>query len=828
MEIIKRDQTRVEYSSHKIYRAIQKAMTAVDIHDYSVIDDMISTIENKFEENHIYTVEEIQDIVEETLMLYGYYSTAKSYILYRQKKSEERKSIQELYDMVQDSNIIKLLGCIPKYGYRIETLKDAYKKMYKENDKIGSLLQACISLIDKEAPNWEFIASRIANVQLEQEIIRFEKEFSIHSYYDKICFLIDLDLYGSYLLDHYTKEEIDQLESYMNPERTNLLNYSGLELLKERYLMKTHDKRLVERVQEMFMSISLHMAMLEKDRVFWAKKFYDILSNLYVTMATPTISNARRPFHQMSSCFIDTVSDSLQGIYKSLDNFAQVSKHGGGMGLYFGKVRANQSSIRGFKGAAGGVVRWIKLVNDTAIAVDQLGVRQGAAAVYLDVWHKDLPEFLQMKTNNGDDRMKAHDIFPGICYPDLFWKMANENLEGDWYLFCPHEIYQHMGYHLEDFYGEEWEKRYWQCVREPSLHKRVIPLKEILRLIIKSLVETGTPFTFNRDHVNRMNPNSHKGMIYCSNLCTEIAQNMSSMEQIEEKIMIVNDEQVVVNTTKPGDFVVCNLASLSLGHIPINDHDRLREIIHTVVRALDNVIDLNFYPIPYAKITNQKYRAIGLGVSGYHHMLAKQHIPFESEEHYQFVDSLFETINYYTIEASMTLSKEKGHYSFFEGSQWQTGEYFEKRGYTSQVWNELRKHVQQYGLRNGYLLAIAPTSSTSLIAGTTAGIDPILNKFYLEEKKGSMIPRVAPSLDPSTYWIYKNAHLILQDSVIRAAGIRQRHIDQSQALNLFITNSFTYRSLLHLLIYAWQNQVKTIYYVRSQSLEIEECESCSA
>ena len=511
-----------------------------------------------------------------------------------------------------------------------------------------------------------------------------------------------------------------------------------------------------------------------------------------------------------------------------MDNFAKVSKHGGGMGLYFGKVRANGSSIRGFKGAAGGVIRWLKLVNDTATAVDQLGVRQGAAAVYLDAWHRDLPEFLQIRTNNGDDRMKAHDIFPAVCYPDLFWKLAKCDLDASWYMMCPHEIYEVKGYYLEDTYGEEWERKYYECVEDKRISKRVMSVKDIIRLIIKSLVETGTPFAFNRDHVNRMNPNAHQGMIYCSNLCSEIAQNMSAMEILPHEEVQINGETIVVEKTKPGDFVVCNLASLTLGHIDVTNDEELQHIIHVVMRALDNVIDLNYYPVPYAKITNQKYRPVGLGTSGYHHMLVKLGMTFESHEHLEFVDQLYEKINYYALEASCALAKEKGKYDYFEGSDFDTGSYFEKRHYQSTSWRVLQDEIHKYGLRNGYLLAIAPTSSTSIIAGTTAAVDPIMKKFFMEEKKGSMITRVAPDLNMKTFWLYKNAHHIDQKWVIEAAGVRQRHIDQSQSVNLYITNEFTFRRLLDLYILAWEKGVKTLYYVRSQSLEVEECESCSA
>ena len=698
------------------------------------------------------------------------------------------------------------------------TLSEAY----------ATLERASVELISKDAPQWEMIAARFLSLDLEHRIREQEETLGFSDWYGKLSWLTNQGYVGTFLLEHYSREDVEELSSFLKPERNNLFNYSGLDLIAKRYLICDHSHRLLERPQEMFMGIAMHLAIPEKDRVRWAKEFYEILSTLKVTMATPTMSNARKPFHQMSSCFIDTVEDSLTGIYKSIDNFAQVSKHGGGMGLYFGKVRANGSSIRGFEGAAGGVIRWIKLVNDTATAVDQLGVRQGAAAVYLDAWHRDLPEFLQLRTNNGDDRMKAHDIFPAVCYPDLFWKLAKSDLDADWYLMCPHNIYAVKGYHLEDFYGEEWESRYYDCVADDRIQKRIMSVKEIVRLIIKSLVETGTPFAFNRDTVNRMNPNGHQGMIYCSNLCTEIAQNMSAMHVGEPETMLINGETVVVQRTRPGNFVVCNLASLTLGRMNVTDDNDLRHTVSTVVRALDNVIDLNYYPIPYAQITNQQYRAIGLGTSGYHHMLVNQGFSFECQEHLDFADSLYEKINYYALKASMELAEEKGSYDYFEGSDFQTGAYFTKRDYTSPEWQKLAEEIRRKGLRNGYLLAVAPTSSTSIIAGTTAAVDPVMKKYFMEEKKGSMITRVAPDLNQKTFWLYKNAHHIDQTWVVDAAGIRQRHIDQAQSVNLYITNTFTFRRLLELYIRAWEKGVKTLYYVRSQSLEVEECESCSS
>lgn len=737
----------------------------------------------------------------------------------------------------QELAINELLTAIQKEFLQEEySLKHLYEKFQsflkhdtEDQEKLLLLVKAAAELTSQEAPKWENIAARIKMLEFGLQVQVNLKEYHIHSFYEKVLFLTEQNLYGDYILGHYSKEEVMLFTSWIRPERDDLFQYSGLELLLNRYVIRDHQGNPLETPQEMFMGIAMHLAMKEtEDRSHWVKRFYDMLSLLQVTMATPTLSNARKPYHQLSSCFIDTVPDSLDGIYKSIDSFAKVSKFGGGMGLYFGKVRASGSSIRGFQGAAGGVIRWIRLANDTAVAVDQLGMRQGAVAVYLDVWHRDLPEFLNLRTNNGDERMKAHDVFPAVCYPDYFWEQARDHIEGDWYLMCPHEILTVKGYSLEDCWGSEWTEKYLDCVRDERIKKRVIPIKEIIRMIIKSAAETGTPFTFNRDHVNRANPNQHKGIIYCSNLCTEIAQNMSASEQTEQKIQVIDGEEVVVTVTKPGDFVVCNLASLSLGNLPVTDYDKLAYVTESAVRALDNVIDLNYFPVPFAEINSKRYRPVGLGVSGYHHMLAKHKVQWESEEHLAFAEKVFSDIHYAALEASCRIAQEKGSYPYYQGSDWQTGAYFSKRNLVNGRWKELQDLIQEHGLRNGYLLAAAPTSSTSIIAGTTAGLDPVMNRYFLEEKKYGLVPRVAPELSMNTFWYYKNAHYIDQTWTVRACGVRQRHIDQAQSMNLYITNEYTFRKVLDLYILAWEQGVKTIYYMRSKSLEVEDCEVCSS
>lgn len=839
MDITKRNGEIEVYDNNKISIAIKKSFisTGKEVSD-SEIAGMVSEVEQFITDNpELRTVEDIQNRVEKCLMAHGHYDEAKNYILFRYQRNEQRQAINYIAWAADDRKLADVLQSVAREyrerSYSMVTLQEKFSSFSKpgmsQKDAIDALIKAAVELTTPEAPSWEMISARILSYRSEKNISRLEEEMGLRTFYRKLKYMTEEGLYGDYILQNYSEEEINEAATFIDPKRNKLLNYSGLDLLLKRYVIKNYSGKVIERVQEMFLGIALHLAMPEKeDRLMWVRRIYDLLSKLEVTMATPTLSNSRKPSHQLSSCFIDTVPDSLDGIYRSLDNFSQVSKFGGGMGMYFGKVRATGGNIRGFKGVAGGVIRWMRLVNDTAVAVDQLGMRQGAVAVYLDVWHKDLPEFLQLRTNNGDDRMKAHDIFPAICYPDLFWKMAEEDINQSWSLFCPNEIMRIKGYCLEDCYGEEWERKYLDCVNDQRLSRRVISIKDIIRLVLRSAVETGTPFTFNRDTVNRANPNAHKGMIYCSNLCTEIAQNMAPIETVSKEVETKDGDTIVVTTTRPGEFVVCNLASLSLGRLPLEDEEQMQEKVATVVRALDNVINLNFYPVPYAQITNQRYRSIGLGISGYHHALAKRRIKWESEEHLEFMDKVFETINRAAILASSNLAKEKGSYQFFEGSDWQTGAYFDKRCYDSAEWQDVRKTVALQGMRNAYLLAVAPTSSTSIIAGTTAGLDPIMKRFFLEEKKGSMLPRVAPELSDETYWMYKSAYLINQKWSVRASGVRQRHIDQAQSMNLYITNDFTMRQILDLYLLAWKEGVKTIYYVRSKSLEVEECESCSS
>lgn len=699
-----------------------------------------------------------------------------------------------------------------------------------EDEKTDILIKTALEQIDEANPDWTYFASRIYAHQLYRHAAAnrgYHPEEKYGSFHKLIELLVEEGIYTPVLLEKYKHEDIAYFQEAITPERDQLFHYLALHTLATRYLAIDHEKRTYELPQERWMIIAMHLMQDEAEdkRNELVLEAYWALSNLYMTVATPTLNNAGKTHGQLSSCFIDTVDDNLQSIYDVNTDVAQLSKNGGGIGVYMGKVRGRGSAIKGFKGMSSGVVPWIRQLNNTAVSVDQLGTRKGAIAIYLDVWHSDIESFLDLKLNNGDERMRAHDIFPGVCLPDYFMEQVENR--GDWYLFDPHEVKQVMGFSLEDFYDEEkgagsWREKYEACINEPSLSHRKVAAIDIMKRIMVSQLETGTPFMFYRDEVNRMNNNPHEGMIYCSNLCTEITQNMSPTQFLEE---FIDDDGAIVKKYKSGDYVVCNLSSIHLGRAVTEG--ALERLISIQVRMLDNVIDINTLPIQQAQLTNQKYRAVGLGTFGWHHLLALKGIHWESQEAADYADELYEEIAYLTIKASAALGKEKGSYNTFKGSKWESGEYFTNRGYDDEKWTALKEDVQKNGIRNGYLMAVAPNSSTSMIAGSTASIDPIFDVFYYEEKKDFKIPVTAPDLNHKTYDIYRrSAYIVDQRWSVRQNAQRQKHIDQSISFNFYVPNTIRASVLLGLHLQAWKEGLKTTYYVRSTSNDIEECEWC--
>ncbi|RUT31649.1 ribonucleoside-diphosphate reductase subunit alpha [Paenibacillus zeisoli] len=719
----------------------------------------------------------------------------------------------------------------------------------------NAFTMSALELVTKEEPDWKFAAARALLTTLYKKAANNRRykaypEEPYGSFYHLIVDLTKAGIYKEDLLEVYTKEQIEELGEMIDPSRDLLFDYIGLLTLAERYLANDFDGRVMELPQERYMVIAMFLMHKEpaETRMHLVKEAYWAMSNIYMTAATPTMSNAgKKVAGQLSSCFIDTVDDSLEGIFDSNTDVARLSKMGGGIGVYLGKVRARGSDIRGHKNTSSGVIPWIRQLNNTAVSVDQLGTRKGAIAVYLDVFHKDILAFLDLKLNNGDERMRAHDVFHGVCLPDLFME-AVENRD-EWNLFCPHEVKKTMGWKdangrplgLEDFYDENFgegafREKYEEAVAHPTLSRITVQAIDIMKRIMKSQLETGTPYMFYRDTVNRANPNRAHGMVYSSNLCTEIMQNQSATVVEQEELVTKDGQTRIVISKIPGDFVVCNLNSIHLARaVPAGVLERLVPI---QVRMLDNVIDINNIEVLQAQYTNSQYRAIGLGTFGLHHLLALEGIRWESDEAVAYNDALYEKINYLLVRSSMELAKEKGRYAKFEGSDWDTGHYFTYRHYTdgtregkyvtTEEWRALQQEVHENGVRNAWMFAIAPNGSTSIIAGSTASIDPLYELLSYEEKTTYKIANPAPDLSDKTIWYYKTAFLIDQNWSIKMASARQRHVDQAQSFNLYVRPDIKATEFLNLHLHAWKAGIKSTYYVRSRALTIEECESCAS
>ncbi|MDF8187533.1 ribonucleoside-diphosphate reductase subunit alpha [Listeria monocytogenes] len=707
------------------------------------------------------------------------------------------------------------------------------KEDYAADELVDYLIREAEARTDIHIPEWEHFAARLYLNKLYKKASKnrfYNDDDKYGSYVGLQESLGERGIYSGNILKNYSKEDLIAAGKLIDPEKDKLFTYNGLYLLATRYLATDSERNVYELPQERWLTIALYLMQNEpkEKRMKLVEEAYWALSNLYMTVATPTLANAGKVGGQLSSCFIDTVDDSLQGIYDSNTDVARVSKHGGGVGAYLGYVRSTGAAIRGVKGASGGVIPWIKQLNNTAVSVDQLGQRKGAIAVYLDVFHKDIESFLDLRLNNGDQRLRAHDVFTAVCIPDIFMEAVERR--GEWYLFDPHEVKAKKGWYLQDFYDESkgegtFREKYEELVADETISKKIVKAIDIMKRIMMSQLETGNPFMFYRDEVNRMNPNKHEGMVYSSNLCTEIMQNMSPTKMIQE---IISGDQIVI-TKQAGDFVVCNLSSVNLGRAVVAEEGTLERLIEVEVRMLDNVIDLNELPVPQATITNQKYRSIGLGTFGWHHLLALKNIAWDSEEAEKYADELYEQINYLAIRASNKLAQEKGAYKVFKGSDWNTGEYFARRNYNSPEWQELAKEVAEKSLRNAYLVAVAPNMSTAQIAGSTASIDPIYSAFYYEEKKDYRRPVIAPDLNLSTYPYYeKGAYKVDQFASVRQNGRRQRHVDQSLSFNFYVPSGIKASKLLELHMTAWNEGLKTTYYVRSNDIDVEECEWCSS
>ncbi len=717
-----------------------------------------------------------------------------------------------------------------------------------------TLIRTAVDKIDVDRPNWTFVAARLFLYDLYHKVSGFTGYIHLRDYFEKG------EKEGRIVPGLKDKYDLDDLNDYIDPQRDLQFTYLGIKTLYDRYLLKDKEGRPIELPQHLFMAVAMFLAQNELDSQSWAKKFYDILSRFEVMAATPTLSNARTPRHQLSSCYIGSTPDNIEGIFDGYKEMALLSKYGGGIGWDWTKVRGMGSFIDGHRNAAGGIVPFLKITNDIAIAVDQLGTRKGAISVYIEPWHIDVLDFLDLKKNSGEERRRAHDLFPALWINDLFMRRVEE--DGIWTLFDPYETQD-----LTDLWGEEFEKRYLEYEQDETVIKEKIKAKELWKKILLSYFETGSPFLCFKDNANRCNPNGHFGIIRSSNLCTEIFQNTEpnyykvkvkfedgSIEYYEEEEEVEVDGGIVKKAKKitaldsigskkvfivekeriDGATAVCNLASVNLSKV--NTKEDIERVVPIAIRMLDNVIDLNFYPLEKVKRTNLKTRAIGLGVMGEAQMLAEHRIEWGSDEHFNKIDEIMEAISYNAIKASSNLALEKGRYPAFEGSSWSKGIMPIDRankeakkltpsrgglfGYTYD-WNALREKVKKDGMRNGYLMAIAPTSSISILTGTTQTIEPVYKRKWFEENLSGLIPVVVPNLSADTWQYYTPAYELDQRILIKAAAVRQKWIDQGQSVNIFIrldVASGKYLNDIYML--AWKLGLKSTYYLRSQSPEV--------
>jgi len=878
LRVIKRNGKVVAFEEDKIKVAITKAFLAVEsgnaaaserIHNKvnELTENIVKVFKRRMPSGGTLHIEEIQDQVELQLMRSEELDVAKSYILYRAERTQVRKKeVPEInLPSTPNINITKSDGTkvplnVEKVAMLIndaclnldavsvnEVLDEALKNLYDGvsiSDMRTSLVMSARTKVEKE-PNYSFVTARILMDQIRGEALNFldiaeESTYDeMKDYYPKafkayINKGIELDILNPDLKTF----DLEMLGKAIDYSRDNQFTYLGLQTLYDRYFIHSNNIRY-ELPQVFFMRVSMGLAIEEEKREERAIEFYKLLSSFDYMSSTPTLFNSGTKRPQLSSCYLTTIPDDLDGIFSAMKDNALLSKWAGGLGNDWTPVRAMNSYIKGTNGKSQGVVPFLKVANDTAVAVNQGGKRKGAMCGYLETWHLDIEEFLELRKNTGDERRRTHDMNTANWVPDLFMKRVEQDKE--WTLFSPGETPE-----LHDLIGKEFEEKYKEYEKkamngEIDQHKSV-PAKELWRKMLTMLFETGHPWITFKDSCNLRSPQQHSGVVHSSNLCTEITLNTSA-----------NDE-----------IAVCNLGSVNLAnHMKDGslDEDKIKQTVSTAIRMLDNVININYYSVDTAKNSNLKHRPIGLGLMGFQDALYIQNIPYCSDEAVEFADRSMELISYNAIYASTELAKERGAYESFEGSLWSKGilpkdsleilsenrgsEYLNVDRSETLDWKTLRKKVVKDGMRNSNVMAIAPTATISNITGVTQSIEPTYQNLYVKSNLSGEFtivnPHLVEKLKEIDLWddvmindlkyfegslseisripddikkLFSTAFEVEPRYIVESASRRQKWIDQAQSLNLYIGNAdgkkldITYRM-------AWYSGLKTTYYLRS-------------
>jgi len=876
LRVIKRNGAVVTYDDSKIIVAITKAYLAVEggtaaassrVHEtVGKMASQISTIfKRRMPSGGSIHIEEIQDQVELALMRTGEHKVARSYVLYRAeharvrdqqraRESDEVSTIQVTFAdgtqgpldnarlrTVIDEACVGLEGVSSDAIYR-ETLKNLYPGV-KMDDVRTSAVMTARTMVEQD-PNYSYVTARLLLDTLRSEALGFlgvadsatQSEMNyrypgvLRPYIEKG---VELELLSPHLLEY----DLDVLGEALKAERDTQFTYLGLQTLYDRYFIHSNGVRF-ELPQIFYMRVAMGLASNETDREARAIEFYNLISSFDYMVSTPQLFNSGTLRPQLSSCFLTTVPDDLHGIYGAIKDNAMLSKWAGGLGNDWTPVRALGAHIKGTNGSSQGIVPFLKVVNDTAVAVNQGGKRKGAVCAYLETWHLDIEEFLELRKNTGDDRRRTHDMNTANWIPDLFMKRVFE--DGDWTLFSPNNVPD-----LHDLHGMAFEQAYEEYERKAAAGQveiyKTVRAKDLWRKMLSMLFETGHPWITFKDACNVRSPQQHVGAIHSSNLCTEITLNTSEDE-----------------------IAVCNLGSVNLvNHVTETglDIDKLKRTIKTAVRMLDNVIDINYYSVPQAKNSNLRHRPVGMGIMGFQDALYAQRIAYASDDAVTFADHSMEVISYYAIHASTDLAEERGPYQTFKGSLWDQGilpidslkmlqevrgdKYLEVDMAQTQDWESLRQRIAQVGMRNSNVLAIAPTATIANIVGVSQSIEPTYQNLYVKSNLSGEFTVVNPylvrDLKAMELWdnvmvndlkyydgslqqidripqhikdLYATAFEIEPRWLVDAGSRRQKWIDQAQSLNLYISGAngkkldVTYRM-------AWLRGLKTTYYLRS-------------
>ena len=886
IRVIKRNGTVVPYSDDKITVAMTKAFLAVEGGSAAAsprIRELVAALARqvsaiflrRFPSGGTIHIEDVQDQVELALMRSGEHKVARAYVLYREERARARES--EDVDPTTEKSIA--INVVRRDGSRValdmdririlvteaceglddvdahRILTESLSNMYdgiSEADVAASLLIAARTLVEEE-PNYTFVTARLLLDQLRTEALEFldvqgkgqddyqtTQSQMLDAYGKAFQAFIHRGIELELLAPELKRYDLARLGMSLIPERDLQFTYLGLQTLYDRYFLHSNEVRF-ELPQIFFMRIAMGLALQEEDREERAVEFYKLLSSFDFMSSTPTLFNSGTSRAQLSSCFLTTVSDDLEGIYNAIRDNAMLSKWAGGLGNDWTPVRALGAYIKGTNGKSQGVVPFLKVVNDTAVAVNQGGKRKGAVCSYLETWHLDIEEFLELRKNTGDDRRRTHDMNTANWIPDLFMKRVFE--DGNWTLFSPNNVSD-----LHDLHGSSFETRYLDYEEltrtgELQLYKRV-KAQDLWRKMLSMLYETGHPWVTFKDSCNARSPQQHIGVVHSSNLCTEITLNTSADE-----------------------IAVCNLGSINLAqHVAESgqlDTEKLKNTVRTAIRMLDNVIDINYYAVPAARTSNMRHRPVGLGIMGFQDALYRKRIAYASDAAVAFADESMEAISYYAIESSSALAEERGSYTSFEGSLWSQGilpidslerlqnergkEYLDVNLDTRFDWDELRTRVKTHGMRNSNVLAIAPTATIANITGVTQSIEPtyqnlfvksnlsgeftVVNSHMVHDLKrqglwdsvmvndlkyydGSLQPidRIPADLKQ----LYATAFEVEPRWLVDAASRRQKWIDQAQSLNLYIANA-SGKKLDVMYRMAWMRGLKTTYYLRALS-----------